>query len=98
MPVRTDGDLNRETVGSGEGELSDDACRGDPPDPVADHLREPEIAVRPGGDPSGGTAGGGEGKLRDDTRRGDSPDLVALRRSEEHTSELQSLRHIGCRL
>src|SRR5262245_63993318 len=26
------------------------------------------------------------------------PDLIAWRRSEEHTSELQSLRHLVCRL
>src|SRR5436853_5918519 len=41
-------------------------------------------------------------RLRDGERRdhalGDRPGIARERRSEEHTSELQSLRHLVCRL
>src|SRR6266545_4793387 len=56
-------------------------------------LREPAAAARTGAGSTPGPSGSSRGRSRTATRPG-----PATRRSEEHTSELQSLAYLVCRL
>ena len=75
-------DARRLAVGRGNGELGEDACRGNPPDLVAGRFGEPEGAVRAGGDARRLAVGRGNGELGEDARRSDAADLVSGALSE----------------
>src|SRR3712207_7471345 len=69
--------------------------------PIYDHHQHVDRALDgKGGGPDEGLIGGEQraGDARVDGADGERLDLVAGRRSEEHTSELQSRQYLVCRL
>src|ERR1035438_1126960 len=66
-----------------------------PPIILSNSGHVPTCVSRPCGTTCG-AAGGGGGKT--DANRATNSGWLTLPRSEEHTSELQSLRHLVCRL
>src|SRR5690606_20512652 len=77
--IRTAGDAVRLGPGGGQVVLVDAAIDGDPADPVAAPLGEPQVAVDAGGDGVGAARRGPAARTRRWRRRGDAPDLAGGR-------------------